>query len=176
MPLDATVAGAGANTYVLLAEFKAYLATRLHVPDAVTVADDAQLEMALEQAGILFDIGFTWNGAPSVTTQAMAWPRTGLNDRNGQPIVNMAVIPTNIKIAHMEMAIALIAGDRLADNEALRQGLSKLKVGSIELGFREAVAEVSAFWAAHIPDSVRAYLVPSWYVWEEPFVNPILAL
>lgn len=93
-------------------------------------------------------------------------------NRNGFAIATN-VIPVELKDAHAEFALQMVAADtRTADNAIVDQGINKVKVGPIEVGFagvnldntlltaREVRAKEAAL--AVLPDAVKYLLVPSW--------------
>lgn len=164
----ATPGAANANSYLEVAEFDTYVSERLWVPAAVTNADQATKEKALIQATRYIDALVTWNGAAATTTQSLAWPRTGMVDRNGNAIPNN-VIPSELKAATAEFAVQLLVSDRTADSDIERLGITDLKAGPVSLSFKETAPTFALNRA--IPDAVRFLLVPSWYVVEETTIE-----
>lgn len=161
MAIDATVGGVNANSYNTLVAFDAYILARLHVPASVTASTGPQREFALMLSTTLFDIQIPWTGAPATTTQALAWPRTGMSNRNGVAI-SAAVLPAELQQASMEFALKLLVSDRTADNAAARQGISEVKAGDVGVKFRDDF-QWSADTPPSVPDSVLLLLVKSWY-------------
>lgn len=181
MALDTTPGGAAADSYATLTEANTY-ATTVRVP-AVTwwsTAADGAKEAALRGAAILMDGMFDWTGGAVDSVQARAWPRNGMFTRNGFPIPTSGAssIPVELKNAQIEFALQLGASDRLSDNDALKQGITSVKAGSVAVTFadvqktgsyesadielRKMMADLQ--WAARaIPDAVRYLLVDSWY-------------
>lgn len=178
----ATPGAPDANSYTTLAEFKAYLADRLHVPAAVSSTTDPTLESALiagtraldqilsgpyrrleiQNNGALrfYVISSYWTGSPASATQSLAWPRIGMFDRNGNAIASN-VIPLDLKIATYEMSILAITTELGADNATIVSGLTSLKAGPVALEFKD-------FIQLHtLPNIVRVALVPSWITAEE---------
>jgi hypothetical protein len=96
--------------------------------------------------------------------------------RNGFAI-GTTTVPNDLKTAQCEFALMLGAGDRLADNDALKQGITSVKAGSVAVTFKEIdesnresadiairKLEQDLQWASRtVPDSVRQLLVASWY-------------
>lgn len=155
MALDPTIGGAAADTYATLAEADAYMEARLHttVWDAAT---DPNKEKALKMAARLLDVNVKWTGAAVDETQARVWPRSGMFTRNDFAIAEDA-IPTDLKNAQIEFAQQLLSADRSLDSDIEVQGITKIKAGTVELGFRDDVK------AKVVPDAVKNMLVPSWY-------------
>lgn len=184
-----TPGAANANSYVSLAEFDAYLADRLPVPTAVIALSQAQRESAIIQGTRALDQILTnggrrlevikssngmtkfyitrpyWTGSPATTTQSLAWPRTGMLDRNGNAIAS-DVIPMDLKIATMEMAIIAASTDLYADNAIVVQGITELTAGPVSLSFKDYIQTRS------LPSSVTLALVPSWLT-EELYENAL---
>lgn len=180
--ITATPGDVAANSYETLAEFKTYLGLRLHVPAtiaALVTSDPSEiLPKSLISATRGLDHILTryrrltvlqsrngmtrfyltnphWTGTPSTTTQALAWPRTGMSDRNGNTIA-VDIIPQELKDAESEMAILAIATDLTADNAVVVQGITDVKAGPVEVSFKEFIQKQL------LPDSVTIALVPSW--------------
>lgn len=180
--ITATPGDPAANSYETLDEFKAYLGLRLHVPatvSALLVADPTEilpksLIMATRGLNQILTryrslqilesrIGITkfyvtrpyWTGTVSTTTQKLPWPRTGMLDRNGQPIA-VNVIPDDLKDAESEMALLAITTDLTADNAIVVQGITGLKAGPVDITFKDYIQK------RLLPDSVLLALVPGW--------------
>lgn len=175
MALDTTVGGASANSYVSLAEFNGYVATRLHAPAAVTGATDALKETALIMATRTLDAMVPWTGTSVGPTQALAWPRSGMVNRNGFPIATDA-LPRELKEATSEFAVQMILSDLVANNDVEKQGITSLKAGPVALTFKQSESLYDVLTAATVteivhrlvgmlkvvPDAVRFLLVSSW--------------
>jgi hypothetical protein len=136
---DATVAGASANSYVLLAEAAAYFATRLSgslwtdyaATDAVRIA-------ALVTATRRIDAEL-YRGTRLTSTQARQFPRIGIY-QGGQPI-RTDVIPDWLKEATCEeaLALAIASGTDNDQNPMAQTGLEQfdaLAVGDIRLDLK----------------------------------------
>lgn len=175
MPLDSTPGGIESDTYASLDEFDTYAASRVPAVTWFTTATDPQKESALIMSARLLDSYFVWTGQASSSTQSLSWPRTGMYSRNGFGIP-VDLIPLSLKHAQSEWALQLGATDLLADNDATKKNIKKVKAGSVEVEFQDT--DVSStdlvdatlqqlapeFLWTKVPDAVRALLVPSWYV------------
>lgn len=128
MSLDVTVGGTNAESYASVAEADAYLAFRGDT-SSWTALGTTDKELKLKWAtSILQDL--TWRGTIASTTQALNWPRWGVIDKDGFPILD-TIIPKELKLAQAELAFQQIAND-------WTQGLgptvpARVKVGSIEI-------------------------------------------
>ena len=103
----------------------------------------------------LLDTMVEWEGWPNSTTQVLGWPRSGLEDRNGNAI-DASVIPADLKNATAEFARQLLAKDRTADSDVETDGISRVKAGPVEVEFENPV-QVKV-----VPDSVFYLLPESW--------------
>lgn len=178
MALVTTPGAADANSYADLTELNAYLDARVPAMTLRT-ATDAAKEAALRAAARVLDASFTWTGTAVDATQVLAWPRSGMLTRNGFAIAT-TVNPVDLKNAQCELAAQLHAGDRLADNDAIKQGITSVKAGSVAVSFKEinessvesadiAIRKLdpALAWAGRtIPDAVRLLIPASWYTRE----------
>jgi hypothetical protein len=157
----ATPGAVNANSYATVDEAKAYFLTR---PSAHWKkwddADTNDRAAALISATELLDATLTWTGAAASPSQALAWPRTGMANRNGLAIASN-VIPNELKRATAEFAKQLLESNRLADNAIARQGIESLTAGPVELNFRET--EWTESLPSVLPDAVKILLPASWY-------------
>lgn len=177
MALDDTVGGADANAYPSLAYVVAYAAAR-PFSSAFSNADPTDQESFIIRATQLFDASFDWNGAAVSETQALCFPRSGLRSRNGFALATDA-IPKAAKDAVAEWAcvLATAASDPTADSDAEKQGVKRVKAGSVEVEFKTETGtdaesldaatrlrgpEFNYLWRA-VPDSVRVLIPASWY-------------
>lgn len=178
--LIATPGAIDANTYPTLAEANAYFKARL--PLSGTQWEDvddqtAALAMATRvmdtfaearrvfipaSGGIAahYITSRKWNGTPTTALQRLAFPRTGLKDRNGNDI-SPDVIPEDLKNATAELAGLLATADTTQENEVEAAGITAIKAGSVSLTFRDAIAR------RILPQSVLLLLPASWLTDEE---------
>ena len=166
----ATPGAANANSYLTLAEAQTYFSTRVAVAgwddaddqSALLIMATRTLDMMVSGMRVplpdgFYRIGPMWTGVPTTSTQALAWPRTGMLNRNGFPIGTME-IPQDLKNAVAELAGALGTADRLVDNDVAVQGITSVKAGSVGVTFDQAKITTTKI----LPDAVYAFLVPSW--------------
>jgi len=179
-PLVPTPGAADANTFASLAEYKTYLASKLHaapwVAEALagTTLDEA-LSVDLIVSCRVLSFALAWTGsATSPSTQSLPWPRDGMVNINKYPIAN-TVIPDGVKLAQCELAYQLHNGDLFAQNEAADRNVKSVVAGSVEVEFQSVdISSMEAvdiamhrlgpeFDYTRLPLMVRIYLVPSWY-------------
>jgi hypothetical protein len=130
-------------------------------------ADPADQDIALMMATRNLDTWFDWEGTISSSTQALLWPRRGveragvsesqsaaLDDTEFGILLNSSTIPKFLYEACAEWARQLLVADRGADSDVETQGISSLSVASISLSFKGGVS------AKPVPDSVVAMVSP----------------
>ena len=122
-------AGAAANAYASVADGDAYHAGHLY-GTAWAEANTAQKEKALIWASRLLDENVAWHGRRAQRDQGLAWPRTGVRDRDGYGIASDTV-PAAVVDATAELARALLAADRTA--EPATKGYARITVGALAL-------------------------------------------
>jgi len=154
--VDATVAGANANSYATSAEAATY--NENHVAaitaDVFAAANTNAKSIALQTATRLLDEWVDWNGAKVSDSQALRWPRYSVKDQDGY-LLSSAEIPVFLKNATSELArVLLTTGDPTGNADTL--GFSELKVGPLELKVDKADRDKYG----SIPDSVRAMVEP----------------
>jgi len=172
----ATPGASNANSYETLAEANEYFDERLPLNPPWIASGDLSIQALIMATRVLDAMaqpykyfvpasGSTpayyrtrrqWTGAPSTTTQRLAWPRIGMYDRNGNPIP-ADVIPYELKAAESELAGQLQQGDRTLDNTVVTQGIKSVSAGSVSVTFKDDIA------VQVLPDAVLNLLPPSWF-------------
>jgi len=122
-----TPGAADANSYCSRDDADTYHSARLHNSTWTSASDDTK-DVALVMATWLLDNDFVWAGLISSTTQALRWPRSGITDQDNI-YIDDDTIPDFLRDATAELAMWLIASDRLA--EADTAGFSQIKIGSL---------------------------------------------
>lgn len=149
-----TVGASNANSYGTLAEANTYFGDRLHA-SAWTSATNDNKTAALLWAAKLLDRSVVLNGTRASATQALNWPRDGMEDESGNEIANN-VVPQVVKDVQFELAILLLSSDRSLENQASAQGLTSLKAGPVSLSFKDKI-EVNI-----VPNTLIAMFPISW--------------
>jgi hypothetical protein len=155
--IDATAKGASSNSYVTLAQADQYHDNR--VASSTTWGDSSENNKirAILWATELLESLYDWNGAVTITTQKLAWPRSGLWNRNGYAL-DEDTLPEPIRDATAEFARQLLVSRRADDNPTEAESLTNLKAGSISLTFDDPYNKI-------IPDVVY-HLIPE--MWGTP--------
>lgn len=166
MALDATVGGPNANSFLTRARGDALAADLLYM-DGYTSASEADRDKALIMGTQRIVAVTCWTGVPTTAEQALPWPRTGMVGRTGA-IIPSNIIPLEVEMATLRMAVKLLNSDITADNEAATQGLSRVKAGPVEVEWKDTI---DAFQShpldrhgieSVLPNDVLALLPPSW--------------
>lgn len=150
MTVVATASATNANSYCTRAEADEY--HKVHLYNSAWIgADDWKREAALIWATRLLDEQVDWKGYPTTNTQALRWPRSWVEDRDGQIWIDNASIPAWLKHATAELARHLLASDRTAERSI---GIQSVTTDTVEVVFdKHDVPPV-------LPPSVRAIVEP----------------
>ena len=131
---DDSVGGASSNSYISMVAADDYQKGNLN-RETWGSATAARKEMALLMATRLLDEHYVWTGTLATSTQALGWPRTGVEDKE-ERAVSSTTIPTKIQEATAELAFWLLTSDRvLTSTES--DVVDSVKVGPIEVEFSQ---------------------------------------
>lgn len=126
----ADVGGATSNSYVTLAEADTYFASRLYTTDWDNASVDDKSKALITATARIDQEKFY--GERETSTQALAFPRTGLGYLDG--IYLDGIIPTQLKEATYELAKYMLSVDM--SKPSVDTGTQKkVKVGSIEVEY-----------------------------------------
>lgn len=143
-----------ANSYVSLADALVYFGERLN-SSTFTAAVQADQEKALIMATRRLEeeefVGYPTVMGEEGTRQALAWPRAGTYDKDGE-YNDEDVIPVFVKHAQMELAIWMLGADRTADTGL--EGFNHVAVGPV------SVTPNHSRLAATLPEIVARLLAP----------------
>jgi hypothetical protein len=169
--IDSTPGASTASSYVSVTEATDLLQERLHV-EAWYTADPEEAvtlphrrEAALMQATRLIDEQVTWYGAPTTSTQSLAWPQTGQVDRFGRP-VDAVTVPVAIQRATAYYALALLEADEAMAASANTGGgdlvIKSKKIGDTQITYQDAGASSTRAVATPgaMPNEVKLLLKP----------------
>lgn len=140
----------GINTYVTPLQADLYFEDRLRV-ETWTAAEDEDKDKALLMARRLLDRQ-AFAGSLADDNQILAWPRSGLVDREGRA-VDPSTVPADVRDAQCELALAFLREDLTADDG--RSGVRREKIGEIEVEY-----DGRAPAKAPLPEIVAALLKP----------------
>lgn len=158
MPLDATVGGANANSYLTVVEADAYFSTRYKVTAWGQVASSVK-EALLIEATRLLDSLVDWKGELYNSSQALRWPRHWALDQDGR-VIDSNVIPVGVKNLVCEVALYILtnSGYDASDNP-----LTSLRLSTITLKFNEKV--ISGGFPKNVVDLISPW---GWYKVSQP--------
>jgi hypothetical protein len=121
-------------------------------------ATDDEKAQAVVSATRTLDAQFVFRGIPSIPeTQALAWPRYIREMINGA-YVSRTVIPTAVKKATMELALALLENNRTSDTGSGTSSTKEISLGNGALKIVKTDDPAAAPVKSIIPPSVRAIL------------------
>ncbi len=160
----------GTNSYIDDTDCTAYFADRLE--GAEWVAESNQ-DGALVSA---FDLlqREKWLGEKFDLATIPDWPRTGLDDQEGDPIVpaNNTDWPQFILDAQCQLALALIIDPTIATTPSTADNTKKLKAGSAEIEFfGTASTRRGPRFPPQVQDLVGDYLIGGGEGLRDPFVS-----
>lgn len=112
MPFDASISGAGSNSFAAVEEADDYFSLRLYSTawDVATPTKQAALVTASRRISEEL-----FGGDRATTTQALAWPRINAEDVDGNPIPP-DIIPARVKEATFITALEILKTDFLQEN------------------------------------------------------------
>jgi hypothetical protein len=155
LTLVATVGASNANSYATVADGNAYHESHLYAA-VWNAATDERKAQGLAWATRVLDTHIEWDGYKATSTQALRWPRSGMEDADGECVASN-VVPEVLKQATAELARHLLTSDPDAQAASLAAGAIKaLKVGPIAIEYAEGASSESVL----IPDVVLAMLSP----------------
>lgn len=122
----------GYNCYVAQAAATDYLSLSVGAA-SWTSATSAEKDAALVSATRALD-KMIWQGEKADPDQALAFPRTGIVDREGNALPDDE-IPPDITAACIELALALIVDSALYTAQDTSKNISSLKAGSAAITY-----------------------------------------
>jgi hypothetical protein len=125
---------ANATSYVSVEDADDILSMNIHASGSWEALTLDKKQKLLSWASRYLDERTRWFGRRAETESSLRWPRTGITDRDGNPISD-TIVPRQLKIAAAEMARYLIDQDRTVERD--QDALTRLKADVIELEFEE---------------------------------------
>ena len=127
----------GVNSYLTTDEADAFFDDRLYV-QAWTDSTTAQRESALIMAARALD-GQHYAGGITDTSQAMAWPRQGVYDRERRAI-DSATVPQAVKDAQCEVALGILNEN---PDDARDPAIKAMQAGSVSVQYRSGTSNTA---------------------------------
>jgi hypothetical protein len=138
-----------ANTYVSLADALVFADTLLFIDAWEDAGPERQAVLLLEAARWLGR--FAWRGTPSTPTQALAWPREDVTDRDQRPIARDTV-PAFVAEAQIRLAVWMATQAASPFEGTGLQPQTELSVGPLRL---------TPAAGAAMPGDILALLAPA---------------
>lgn len=120
------------NTYISRANATLYFEGALHGASWVAATDTVK-DQALVTATRMLDRQ-RWQGSKYDSEQALAWPRSGVTDREGNSIDETAV-PQDILDATCELALSLIIDSDVQNSSSSSQNIKRVQAGSASVEY-----------------------------------------
>lgn len=95
-----------------------------------------------------------WKGTKTSSSQALDWPRSN----TGIDGVTDSVIPTDIINASIELALALLDGSEVQNEQTTEQKIQNLKAGSVSLTFFRGADGTPTRFPQIVQELLRDYL------------------
>jgi len=144
---DGTVV-TGANTYASIATVTAYCASMGYAEWAATGVTDAQREAAILRAMAYIE-ALSWYGIKTARDNPLAWPRSGMCDREGYALDSNAVPAVVVKALCEAAYRELKTAGTLQPDETRDDSLTSLSVAGA----------VSLQWAAGAPSRTNFRMI-----------------
>lgn len=120
-----------ANAYASVDEVTEILSVNIHSKWGL-LSDDAAKANLIIWASRILDERVRWAGKKLHHTSGMAWPRTGVRDKEGFP-VDDNVVPLAVKVAVATLADHLLSGNPEAPNSG--SNITQLQVDVVMIRF-----------------------------------------
>ena len=131
--LDATLAGANANSYISVADATTYFGNRLDSADWVAASADNKAASLITATTWLDTVEFY--GERSSTTQALKWPRTDVTCDGIEATATF--IPKPILQATCEVALALLRNPTMMRDVVTAPGsYDEVELGELRVRYR----------------------------------------
>lgn len=128
-----------ADAYAAVATVDAYATARGWADWTGTTAVK---EAAIREATVYLDQSYNWKGAIVAETQALAWPREGVTDREGREVTGLPqrVVDACCELARTQLSAALVTARTEGD-------ISHVQAGSVSVTYRtgQRVSEAERF-------------------------------
>lgn len=134
--LDASPASPTANSFATVEFADSYNESHLYGASWVAVDAETKKKALITATRLIVEhmqsIG--WRGHPTTLGQALPIPRSGLYNRNGQPL-DPTLVPIELAQATSEYGRRLVDSGAMPDSPADTDGIKSIKVGPIGIEF-----------------------------------------
>jgi len=127
-----------ASSYVTADEADDYYAADANFATTWAALSDDRKEQFMIWATRILDQKSTWRGQATSTTQALAWPRSWVRDREGN-LIDDDEIPEPVKAATLELVKFLQSNDPTTGPDT--SSLKSIKVDVIEIAYQAKAVE-----------------------------------
>lgn len=128
MGIDATIGGAGSDSYITLVQASSYHADSVY-GSAWAAYSSGQQELAAKTATRMLDDYVEWDGYKADSDQALRWPRFGMADRDNDSFESTEIPPFLIN-ATSEFAKYLL--DNLGTDITAAEGTKGFKALQVD--------------------------------------------
>ena len=120
------------NSFVSLTDATSYHEARGQDTAWAAISSDKREDLLVQATDFLNDeMMFPWRGTRKTTEQALAWPRSGVQERYGQSVGD-SVVPTRVANATAELALILNSTELHPTIQFDKGNIRKEKVDVIE--------------------------------------------
>lgn len=147
-----TIGGTTSNSYVTLTEAEEYLTAKI-VNELWNALPDTDKSGLLISAARQLDL-FYWQGVVTSSTQALQWPRLGIINRHGWPVLQDE-LPTDLKAAQIELAYSLALGNYALEPDTTATEFQSVAIGDLAVTYRD-----NPITATSLPKIINKYLAP----------------
>lgn len=126
------------TSYVALADANDYFVIDPNSAAWSALPDDAAKQRQLSWATRILDQKTRWKGSKTVADSALRWPRSGVTDRDANP-VDSDVIPIQVKQATLELTKFLLSNDLTVGADV--DYLKLVKIDVIELEYQDKTGQ-----------------------------------
>lgn len=147
--LNPTPGHQSANSYASIADGDTYFDERVQASNWLGESNEDVKAQALIMATRRLDV-FSYKGIKSSSSQALKWPRDGVEDDDGE-LYPADTIPTFLKHATLELALDILNKNAESEDPFAGDGLDRFdsaKVGPLEVEINHSAS------AAPVPDVV----------------------
>lgn len=132
--LIATPGLSTSNSYTTIAEADAFHEKNYYAAAWADLDSDIKMQLLITATRLL-DQEYDWLGDAVDSTQALRWPRSGVEHRDGLYYLDSTTIPTFLREATAEYARMLYLKDRQQALDDAATGIQSVTAGSVSVTF-----------------------------------------